>query len=113
MSEGEKAVQDPLVDELVNEIKDIKEEIGKLETHIGNFDLDQSSKTKFDKERYLKWQDLLIVNKKRLTGLEADLRSLKAQLTPQHGKGFHSFISSVASTDTSFLQVAIFSFMPS
>ena len=89
---GTQQAQDPLV-AIEEEIKEVKDDIKELKAQIKAFDDDgKTPKDEFSKQSYLKWQDRLIEDKKRLNGLEADLRVLRdrqassATSTAQQGK---------------------------
>ncbi len=90
-SEGQQQVQDLLV-ALEAEMDEWKGKIKKLEAKIEAFENKTSEEEWSKNAAYLKWNDQLIEDIKRLNGLEDDRRGLRAQhfsattSTAQQGK---------------------------
>jgi capsule polysaccharide export protein KpsE/RkpR len=83
-AEGGTQAQDPQLVALEEEIKEVRDDIKDLKRKIKAFDEDNTPKDEITRLSHLE-------DKRRLTGLEADLRTLKAQVssatsTAQQGK---------------------------
>ncbi len=79
-SEGGTQAQDPQLVAIEEEINEVKDDIKQLKAQIKAFEDGKTPKDEFSKQSYLKWQDCLIEDKKRLNGLEARRERLEADL---------------------------------